>query len=369
LRLSTNRVVGLREFVNTASPGKQWLSGQRWKDMLLSEVEAVLEAVEQDQAALIASLQGRIEALEEEIERLRRQPPPPPPEPESSISKPPIQDLTDALEKHEENRYRTRPLSDIRMLVVHHSAVPPSVGPRRIAQYHVNRLNWPGIGYHFLIGEDGVIYQGNSVETVSTHAGSEGNPYGVGICFLGRFMDGALPAPAQLQAGARLVAWLMQELSLDLDAIKGHRELMQTACPGDQWLKGDRWKGLLRQEVVNVQEQAGPVDPPPSPDAKPLYHYMLFWSHNGRWAERDWLNAQNYIGAFRPTAGFSAEEATRAQYVTIVGGPFGITQGTEDRIKAAGCMVDRIAGEDEADTKRMLDELVQQGRRFQSFVE
>jgi N-acetyl-anhydromuramyl-L-alanine amidase AmpD len=364
LRLPTSKIVGLREFVKTASPGREWLSGQRWKDKLLAKVEAVLEAVDQDQSSLIASLREQIEALEEEIEKLKQQPSPPTPEPEPRISRPSIQDLIDKLPKHKENTYRTRSLDDVQLLVIHHSAVPPTVGPERIAQYHVNKLDWPGIGYHFLVAEDGVIYQGNAVETVSTHAGKKGNPAGVGICFLGKFMQGVLPPPAQIQAGAHLVAWLMQELDLNLDVIKGHQELMQTACPGDQWLKRNKWKEMLRQKVIKVQQEETPL-----PEGKLLYHYVLFWAHDGKWAERDWLNAQGYIGAFRPAAGFSANEATQAAYVTIIGGPLGVSKKVEDQLKAADCRVDRIAGKDEADTRRMLDELVQQGKRFWSFAE
>lgn len=374
LRLSTSQIVGLREFVNTASPGKQWLSGQRWKDQLLVEVEAVLKASEEDQSALIASLREQIEALQAEIEKLKKEPPTPPtpPEPEPGrISSPPIEDLIDKLPKHKEKTYNTRPLSDIQTLVIHHSAVPPTVGPRRIAQYHVNSQDWPGIGYHFLIGEDGTIYQSNALETMSIHAGSKGNPWGVGICFLGRFMSGVLPPAPQLQAGAHLTAWLLQELGLEIEAIKGHQELLKTACPGDKWNKGQKWKEMLRQEVIVVQEEASRPEPPPPPPpgAKPLYHYMLFWAHDGRWAEKDWLNAQGYIGAFRPTVGFSANDAAQAEYVTIVGGPLGVSKDVEDWLKSVGCKVDRLAGEDEADTKRLLDELVQEGRRFQNLDE
>jgi hypothetical protein len=153
-------------------------------------------------------------------------------------------------------------------------------------------------------------------------------------------------------------------LDLNLDVIKGHQELMQTACPGDQWLKRNKWKEMLRQKVIKVQQEETPL-----PEGKLLYHYVLFWAHDGKWAERDWLNAQGYIGAFRPAAGFSANEATQAAYVTIIGGPLGVSKKVEDQLKAADCRVDRIAGKDEADTRRMLDELVQQGKRFWSFAE
>jgi N-acetyl-anhydromuramyl-L-alanine amidase AmpD len=376
LSLPTSKIVGLSEFADTQSPGRQWLEGERWKEKLLAKVEAALEVGGEHRSALITSQREQIEALQEEIDRLSEQPPvsmswalvEPEPEP-IKIARPPIQDVVDKLPKHKEKVYDSRRLTEIQNLVVHHSAVPASVGPQRIAQYHVKNHDWPGIGYHFLVAEDGIIYQGNKLTTVSHHTAGF-NTRGVGICFLGN-LTRAVPPPAQLQAGARLAAWLLQELDLDLDAVKGHQEFMDTVCPGHEWLEGQQWKQTLRQEIVKVQEAATePVLPPtPPPEAKPIYHYMLFWHQGDQWAEKDWLNAQDYIGAFQPTVGFSAKEAALAEYVTIVGGPLGVSQEVEDWLTANGCKVDRLAGEDEAATKEMMTSLIKEGRRFRSFDE
>jgi hypothetical protein len=376
LRLPTSKTVGLSEYADTQSPGRQWLEGERWKEKLLAEVVAALEVGGEDQSALITSLREQIEALQEEIDRLKGQPfalvpkslVEPIPEP-VKIARPPIQDMVDTLPKHKEKVYDSRRLSQIEALVIHHSAVPPSVGPRRIAQYHVKNLDWPGIGYHFLVAEDGILYQGNSLTTVSYHAAGV-NTRTVGICFLGNLTK-AVPPPAQLQAGARLAAWLLQELGLDLEMVKGHKEFMDTICPGNEWLKGQQWKQMLRQEIVKVQEEATmPVLPPtPPPEAKPIYHYMLFWHDGGQWAEKDWLNAQDYIGAFQPTVGFSAQEAALAEYVTIVGSPLGVSQEVEDWLTANGCKVERLAGRDEAAFKAMLAGLIKKDKRFLSFDE
>jgi hypothetical protein len=279
------------------------------------------------------------------------------------VSKPPIENLIDRLAKHATKRYGARSLDKITTLVVHHSAVPPSVGPQRIAEYHVDSLDWPGVGYHFLVSEDGILYQGNRLETVSYHA-VQANPYGVGICFLGNFTK-KVPPPAQLRAGAHLIAWLMQELDVKLDEVVGHKEVLATQCPGAQWLQDREWKQMLRQEIAQVQQEAS--EPMPVPEGKPIFHYMLFWSHDGEWAEQDWINARNYIGAFHPAAGVSVQDAAHAEYVTIVGGPLGVTGQVEEWLLAGGSNVERIAGEDEADTKRLLDEMVAEGRRFRTF--
>jgi N-acetyl-anhydromuramyl-L-alanine amidase AmpD len=373
LRLSSSQIVGLSEFVNTQSPGKQWLGGEKWKEKLLAQVQAALETEGDEQSALIASLREQIEALEAELEKLRQaspaspeSPPAPAPGP-ARISPPVIQDLIDKLPKHATKTYDSRQLGDIQNLVIHHSAVPPTVGPQRIAEYHVKNQDWPGIGYHFLVADDGIISQGNALTTVSYHA-AKVNPRGVGICFLGNFQT-TVPTPAQLQAGAHLVAWLIQELNLDLEAVKGHQEFMQTACPGNQWLKGQQWKQMLRQQVAKVQQEATPPPEPAPSGAKPIYHYVLFWSRNGTWAEKDWLNAEKYIGRFQATVGFRVNDAAQAECVTIVGGPLGVPKSAEDWLKEQNCKVDRIAGKDEADTKRILDGLADQGKRFLTFDE
>lgn len=390
LGLDAGSIVGVGEFVATQSPGKQWLTGQRWKDKLLAEVVAAQAAAVEpppvDQAALIAALRAEIArleagtaALQAEIDRLRQQPAPvivPPPAPgpgetppgDGKVARPAVQDMIARLPVHATKRYKTRRLQDIRAVIVHHSAVPPSVGPQRIAEYHVTKQGWPGIGYHFLVGADGTIYQGEAVDTLSYHA-VQANPYGVGVCFLGNFTNDIPPAP-QLEAGAQLIAWLMQELNIPLDNVKGHREVVATACPGNQWMSGKKWKTVLRQQIVRVQQAA--VEPPPAAvppggDGKRLSHYMLFWQRADTWPQKDWDNAQTYIGAFRPTAGFSVDEALLARYVTIVGGPLGTSRQTENSLRAAGCRVDRIDGKDEADTKRILDDLAARGKRFLSF--
>jgi hypothetical protein len=47
-----------------------------------------------------------------------------------------------------------------------------------------------------------------------------------------------------------------------------------------------------------------------------------------------------------------------ARRVTIVGGPAGVSGGTEQQFRAAGIIVHRLAGRTEAETKAMLDALV-----------
>jgi len=77
--------------------------------------------------------------------------------------------------------------------------------------------------------------------------------------------------------------------------------------------------------------------------------------------------AIDYIGAFGPTVGFSVDEARRAEYVTIVGGPAGVPTQVEQQLLAAGCKVQRLGGATQEETTQMLYDLIEAGRPFRSF--
>jgi hypothetical protein len=342
-----------------ASLAEQILELQEARDGLHAEMEAALKAKREEQTALISYLRARVGTLLQEIKELESRQAP------TRIGKPDVANVVDELPKHPSELYAKRSRSDIVILVIHHSAAPASVLPETIAKYHIEHWDWPGIGYHYLVGADGMIYQGNELETISNHATSA-NPHSVAICFLGNFMK-KVPTQKQLSSGAHLVAWLMQELNLGPEAIKGHQEVMDTACPGKQWLKDQEWKGLLLKEVTALRP--GTPASAPAARAKPIYHYMLFWARNGTWDETNWHNAEEYVSSFQPAVGFRTGDARQAEYVTIVGGQEGITKAVEDWLKTQGCKVDRIAGSDQGDTKRLLDEMVQENRRFLAFEE
>lgn len=277
-------------------------------------------------------------------------------------AKPEIHDVVDQLPKHATLRYATRQLNRITHLCIHHSATAGTIPLENVAKYHVEDRGWAGIGYHFYIKPDGTIYQTNRLETVSFHV-SQNNDYSVGVCVSGDFTY-APPPDKQVDAAASLVAWLMQELSVPDQNVLGHKEFPNndTSCPGETWLKKQSWKNTLADRVRVVRN--GHVG---DGQARRIGHYVLFWQKPDAWAQQDWKAAETYIGRFRPTAGFSLDDAKAAQFVTIVGGSAGVPAEAEQQLRAAGCQVERLAGVDYADTKRILDALAESGRRFQSF--
>jgi len=204
-----------------------------------------------------AASQETIIQLRREVDRLRQQlaeattttPIIPP-----AIAPPPIEDITDRLPRHPERRFDRRTLDQIQYLVIQHSVLPGDFPPEKIATYLVEKRQWPGIGYHFYITSDGKIYQTNPLETVCYFAGAnlQYNPLGVCICFAGNFTT-EVPTAAQLSSGGKLLAFLMQELNLPLESIKGHKEFVITQSPGNQWDGGRKWRDMLLAKVKAAQ--------------------------------------------------------------------------------------------------------------------
>uniref|UniRef100_A0A7C1FH02 N-acetylmuramoyl-L-alanine amidase n=1 Tax=Caldilinea aerophila TaxID=133453 RepID=A0A7C1FH02_9CHLR len=383
--LTLDAVKGLSEYNGATplpSPGAEWM---KWKPHLLAAAQrAAGMAIEAQNAAPqsdalrqeIARLENELSTLratqavleeeriaqETEIRRLREElaarasivagfvvPPPP------------IQDITDQLPKHARLRYERRPLSRITHIAIHHTAAPPRIGPARIAELHIaadptrGKEAWPGIGYHYFIHENGRIEQTNALETISYHVARHSS-YSVGVVFAGSFMNGKIPTSAQLRAGAHLVAWLMQELNIPLARVWGHREFPDnmTVCPGSEWTQGNRWRDLLFEQIGQIQRGAG---------LKTIRHYLLL-PHATSTGALD--NAMVYIARFRPTVGYSVEEARNAEYVTILGSEAGISAASEQQLVEAGCKVERIVGRTDVELGQMLAEMVRVGRRFRS---
>ncbi len=144
-----------------------------------------------------------------------------------------IINIVNELPVHPKEKYRTRKLTDIKRIVVHHSATGSNATPRAFASYHVDNNKWPGIGYHYVVSRDGVIYKTNNDSTVSWHAGPTANRDSIGICMVGTF-DNSKPPAAQWQAAIDLIRHLMKAYSVPAEGVIGHCEVPKVAksCPG-----------------------------------------------------------------------------------------------------------------------------------------
>jgi hypothetical protein len=151
-----------------------------------------------------------------------------------------INDLRSELAWHESHRWVARPLSDITQIVVHHTAItPPTYTSIRnhihaLNSGHIRANEWPRIGYHYVIGQKGVVWHCNDLTHITYHSGNARvNASSVGVCLLGDYSSG-LPPTEQLLALRELVA------QIGKPAV-GHKNIVPTQCPGSWWEEHRAW--------------------------------------------------------------------------------------------------------------------------------
>jgi hypothetical protein len=135
-------------------------------------------------------------------------------------------------------------------LIVHHTADnPPASGDfaawvRAIQAFHINGNGWNDIGYNFLLGPDGVIFEGRGDGILGAHF-SGVNTGTAGAAILGNYNNAAAPEAA-FRSLYRLLAWQASQWAIDPSAqarhgasglnlwtISGHRDgPSPTDCPG-----------------------------------------------------------------------------------------------------------------------------------------
>jgi len=113
-------------------------------------------------------------------------------------------------------------------VILHHSA-SPDVPASTIHGWHLGQ-KWSGIGYHFVIRQNGDIERGRAENLIGAHAGEKGNPDSIGIVLTGNFETGK-PTTAQMDS----LVWLLKDYLFPKYGVKpviGHKDVMATACPG-----------------------------------------------------------------------------------------------------------------------------------------
>ena len=129
----------------------------------------------------------------------------------------------------------------IEKIVLHHSWAPTqaqykgSATIRGIQNYHMDDPNtgWMDIGYHFLIGPDGLIYEGRPEGAVGAHCPPNTNM--VGICVIGNYDPNADQVNAKIETSlVNLLSWLSSTYGVDPKSCYfGHRNFSSKSCPGD----------------------------------------------------------------------------------------------------------------------------------------
>lgn len=135
------------------------------------------------------------------------------------------------------------PIGDPQMITVHHTVTQNNYNTsdaqqiRGVQNYHINDEGYADIGYHYVIGWDGDIYEARRPTTQGAHVRYH-NPNNLGIALLGNFEDhGVGPTDAQLDSVTRLIRHLADKHDIDINGqnINGHQDFPEhtsNACPG-----------------------------------------------------------------------------------------------------------------------------------------
>ncbi|KAM9856971.1 N-acetylmuramoyl-L-alanine amidase-like [Aulostomus maculatus] len=136
------------------------------------------------------------------------------------------------------------PLSPpLQFLFVHHTYEPSSPclsfpscarSMRAMQRYHQEDLGWSDIGYSFVVGSDGYIYEGRGWNILGTHTRGR-NDAGYGVSIIGNYTS-TLPSRHAIDLlRHHLVRCAVSGRKLAPDfTILGHRQVMnRTSCPGD----------------------------------------------------------------------------------------------------------------------------------------
>jgi hypothetical protein len=126
-------------------------------------------------------------------------------------------------------------LARLKYFVIHHSVTPAWYGPNEIANIHLAK-GWDGIGYHFVITQDGTIHYVGDLGTWRANVENM-NDKVIGVLLVGDFRDGRRPTDAQYRAANVLFREFVADVRFPgikgAASLKFHRELTATACPCD----------------------------------------------------------------------------------------------------------------------------------------
>nr|XP_044995297.1 LOW QUALITY PROTEIN: N-acetylmuramoyl-L-alanine amidase [Jaculus jaculus] len=134
-------------------------------------------------------------------------------------------------------------------LFVHHTYEPAlpcttlarcSADMRSMQRFHQDTRGWADIGYSFVVGSDGYLYEGRGWHRLGAHTRGH-NSRGFGVAIVGNYME-TLPDEAALSTVRDVLPRCAVRAGL-LRAdyrLQGHRQLVHTTCPGDALF------GLLR---------------------------------------------------------------------------------------------------------------------------
>lgn len=146
--------------------------------------------------------------------------------------------------------------SETKYIALHHAAAQ-NCEPWDINAWHKNN-GWAGIGYHFFVTKEGLVYEGRPIGTIGAHCSGK-NICSLGVCCEGDYSVKTEMPEAQLQALKELLGYLKHKYPKA--ELVGHKDIGASACPGEyfpldyfkQLWKGDLDMALMSYEELNAK--------------------------------------------------------------------------------------------------------------------
>ena len=150
-------------------------------------------------------------------------------------------------------------------IVIHHTWKPRqenykgAASIQGIQRYHMKTKKWNDIGYHFLIGPDGLIFQGRPETVIGAH--SSPNTGKIGICVIGDYDTDQDPFTPKIRASlVDLMTWLTATYKINTDNFFGHRDFSPKSCPGDEVYQHlDNFKSEIKSRLGIIDQFMRPL--------------------------------------------------------------------------------------------------------------
>ncbi|KAL4647957.1 N-acetylmuramoyl-L-alanine amidase-like [Arapaima gigas] len=158
--------------------------------------------------------------------------------------------------------YRGSPVQlklPLSFMYIHHTLTPRqpcrsfqkcAAEMRAIQRFHKDDRSWDDIGYSFVMGSDGYLYEGRGWQWRGAHTRGH-NSRGYGVAFIGDY-NSTLPSRHSL----RLVRERLANCGVGGGHLvsnftwHGHRQLVNTPCPGEAlYAEIQAWKGFRLRDI------------------------------------------------------------------------------------------------------------------------
>ena len=136
-------------------------------------------------------------------------------------------------------------------IVLHHAAAAVA-SAADVDRWH-KQNGWAGIGYHFYVRKNGIIYRGRPLTAIGAHVSGK-NDVSIGICAEGDYSFEQMPT-AQKRAIAELLDYIKSNYFPRAEIV-GHREIGSSYCPGKNYPLAElkNYKNILNGDDIMSRE-------------------------------------------------------------------------------------------------------------------